>query len=199
MDHPENIQLQSVIQLAEACEYDMGHAHQVTRLALHLFDDLKKFHQLGPQERTWLQYAGILHDIGWVEGWREHHKVSLRIILTNQLINFSNKDRMIIGSIARYHRKALPDPKHDHYAALSAEEQHLVDLLAGVLRIADGLDRTHQKRIRDIRTKLTAKKVTITCFSYGACLEEQQSALEKSDLLEKTLGRKINFVWEEKP
>src|SRR5512135_3349004 len=178
-----SLTLTAVIQLAQTCDYDASHTSQVTRLALRLFDQLQPLHNLGAEARDWLHYAGLLHDIGWIEGWKEHHKVALRIILDTPLLPFSNKERLIIGSIARYHRKALPDLKHDHFAALSEEERHLVEILASMLRLADGLDSTHQRRVRDLACRVTEKKILIQCMVQGEGLEEQKAAEGKSDLM----------------
>jgi exopolyphosphatase/pppGpp-phosphohydrolase len=190
--------LNEVLQLAQTCDYDASHTHQVARLALRLFDEFQPLHNLGPTERNWLHYAAILHDIGWIEGWKEHHKVSLRIILTTPLLNFTNKERFIIGSIARYHRKALPSLKHDHYAALSTSERHIVDVLAGILRLADGLDSAHQVRVRDMNVKITAKKITIRCAVQSEKKEEEETAQEKIDLLQLVFNRTIVIEWKKK-
>ncbi len=187
--------LTAVIQLAQTCDYDASHTNQVTRLALRLFDQLQPLHNLGPEARDWLHYAGLLHDIGWIEGWKEHHKVALRIILDTPLLPFSNKERLIIGSIARYHRKALPDIKHDHFAALSEEERHVVEVLASMLRLADGLDSTHQRRVRDLECRVTEKKITSQGMVQGEAIEEETAAEGRSDLMSRVFGRKIKFDW----
>jgi exopolyphosphatase/guanosine-5'-triphosphate,3'-diphosphate pyrophosphatase len=187
----------AVLQLAQTCEYDAAHTHQVTRLALRLYDELQTLHNLGEKEREWLHFASLLHDIGWIEGWKEHHKVALRIILTTPLLPFSNKDRLVIGSIARYHRKALPDIKHDHYAALSPDERHVVDLLASILRLADGLDSSHQTRVRDLTCKISPKKIIVKCAIKSGTKQEIKAALERSDLIKQVLHRDIEIKWEE--
>ncbi len=187
--------LAAVVQLAQTCDYDSSHTSQVTRLALRLFDQLQPLHNLGSEERQWLHYAAMLHDIGWIEGWREHHKVALRIILDTPLLPFSNKERLIIGSIARYHRKALPDLRHDHYAALSEEERHVVDVLASMLRLADGLDSSHQRRVRNLACKVTEKRITIHCIVQGEAQEEQKAGEGRSDLMSRVFERKIKFEW----
>jgi exopolyphosphatase/pppGpp-phosphohydrolase len=192
---PVSEHLQAVIDLAKTCEYEANHTQQVTHLALRLFDELSGLHKFGKDERDQLQYASLLHDIGWVEGWKEHHKVSLRIILTTQLLHFSNKERLVIGSIARYHRKALPDVHHDHFAALDKEEQNRVKLLASLLRFADGLDSTHQNRVRDLTCKVTSKRILVRCHSPVSGKEEQQSAMEKSDLMALVFNRKVYLEW----
>ncbi len=104
---------------------------------------------------------------------------------------------MIIGSIARYHRKSLPNMTHDHYAALNDAERPVVDILAGILRLADGLDSTHQGRVRDITCKITKKKITLKCVSHNETKEEIRAALDKCDLLTKVFQRDIVIKWEE--
>ncbi len=76
-----DVRLPVVLTLAETCGYESAHTWHVTHLALSLFDQLSGLHRLGLEEKFWLEAAAILHDIGWVDGWRGHHKSSLRIIL----------------------------------------------------------------------------------------------------------------------
>ncbi|GAP15253.1 exopolyphosphatase [Longilinea arvoryzae] len=188
--------LQACLQLAQTLEYEEGHTHQVTRLALRLFDELQALHQLGETERFWLQCAGILHDIGWVEGWKGHHKTALRIIQTTQLLPFESKERLIIGSIARYHRKALPSLNQDHFAALEPDEQEKVKTLSAILRTADGLDAAHQSRVRDLMVHVSKKKIVIHCaIKTLTAIEEETAAIEKSDLLGIVFQRAISFRW----
>ena len=56
--------LQTVLRLAQTCEYEVEHTNQVTYLAVRLFDELHGLHHMGPRERAWLVYASLLHDIG---------------------------------------------------------------------------------------------------------------------------------------
>ena len=188
--------VQACIRLAQSLEYPAEHTHQVTRLALQLFDERQDLHGLGEVERHWLQCASLLHDIGCVEGWKGHHKTTLRIIQTTQLLPFTSKERLIIGTIARYHRKSLPEAKHDHFAALEAEEQSRVLALSAILRLADGLDSTHQGRVQAIEVEATKKKITIACAIKSiAAIEEEIAAAKKSDLMEKVFHRSVNIHW----
>jgi putative phosphoesterase len=190
----EHSRLEAVLQLAESCHYAADHTHQVTRLALQLFDELQSLHRLGAEERLWLQYAALLHDIGWIEGQQAHHKTSLRIILTAPGLPFDTRERHIVGSIARYHRKALPDEKHDHFAALEPADRQKVRMLAGLLRVADGLDCTHQSGVTSLACQVTPKRIEVRCATRQPAEEERQEALDKGDLLEQVFERKLTIV-----
>lgn len=186
--------LRACLHLAETLEYDAEHTHLVTRLALRLFDLTTTLHHLGDEERYWLQCAGLLHDIGLVEGWKGHHKASLRIIQSAQLLPLSPQERLIIGSIARYHRKALPDPGHDHFAALELPEREKVSVLSALLRLADGLDASHQSRVRDIDVHITKKRILIRCaINSLTAIEEEVAAAQKSDLFERVFQRSVHI------
>ncbi|HEY3379133.1 MAG TPA: YfcE family phosphodiesterase [Armatimonadota bacterium] len=177
--------------LAERCSYDAEHSAQVARLALRLFDALQPLHHLGAHARHLLHLAGLLHDIGWVEGGRRHHKASLRLIMDAAEIPFTPEERLIVGSVARYHRKALPAKEHEHYMALPREARHVVDVLAACLRCADGLDCTHYNIVHDVSATVTGGKITLNCTVNGPAEAERQDALVKGDLLIQVFARKL--------
>jgi len=185
-----------VYALAEDCLYEVGHAHQVTRLALLMFDQLRPLHQLGPKRRFRLTAGCLLHDIGQLEGSRGHHKTSLRYILDSPLLPWSVRQRLIVGSIARYHRKALPKAKHDHFVALNRSDRRDVQWLAGILRIADALDNSHRSVVRDLHCRATDKRIEVHCVTRrrggGG---EHARADRKADLLREAAGRSICFTW----
>jgi exopolyphosphatase/pppGpp-phosphohydrolase len=187
--------VKAITALGLTCGYEAEHTEHVTRLSLRIFDDLQKLHKLNSQHRFWLICAGLLHDIGWSEGWRGHHKIGLRIIQETPMLPFDSKERLLIGSIARYHRQALPNLKHDHYAALESEERMVVDKLAAFLRLADGLDRTHRALVRDLACKYNDKKIVVHCASRTPAREEAESGKEKGYLLEKVFKRKLVIRW----
>ncbi len=183
--------LAAVARLAESCQDELGHSHQVTRLALLLFDELTPLHKLGTAERFWLQCAGLLHDIGWVEGQPRHHKTALRIILDTPMLPFDRQERLIIGSVARYHRKALPDEKHPHFAALKPVQRQVVSQLAALLRVADGLDCSHQGLVKTLACKVTARQIRVQCEVLSNAEAERLEAIDKGALLEQVFARKL--------
>ena len=189
--------LDTMLHLAESCDYEAGHTHQVTRLTLKLFDELRPVHLLGAQERFWLNAGALLHDIGWIEGQKGHHKTALHTILHTQLLSIGNGDRLIIGSIARYHRGALPKKKHGHFAALRPPQRRMVSVLAAILRVADGLDRTHQSLVDGLSCEITPEQILVKCSVNRPAEVERLFALKKGRLLEKVFERDLAVEWQQ--
>jgi len=187
--------LTGVLALAERCGYEAEHTHHVTRLCLRLFDELSVLHRLGALERFWLRCAALLHDIGWIEGRKGHHKASLRLILDELNGGFGVQERRIIACVARYHRGGLPKGNHEHFGALSPVDQYRVSVLAGLLRVADGLDRTHRKVVGDLACEVSSRDITLTCEVRMYPGPERDRALEKGRLLERGLDRDLVISW----
>ena len=102
---------------------------------------------------------------------------------------------MIIGSIARYHSKALPNLSHDHFAALEPEDRQVVRLLAACLRLADGLDHSHQNRVKDLRCKIKSKKIVVVCDVISRSEEEATAAQHRSNLMADVFQRPVVIDW----
>lgn len=185
--------------LAERCDYERGHTKQVTKLALRLFDELADLHGLRDRERFWLHCGAMLHDIGYMQGRQGHHKTALRTILDDRSIPFDERQRRIIASIARYHRKALPNESHAHFAALNSADRRTVEMLSGILRIADGLDRTHCDRVSDVHCDIAATTVRIRCSPTGPAGAELAAAIKKSDLFERIFAKTVELEAPGKP
>lgn len=181
----------AVLALAEKCKYDREHAHQVAKLALRLFDELSPLHGSDDAARFHLHCAALLHDIGRVEGSKAHHRTSLRLIVNALDLPLDDRERLIVGSIARYHRRTPPDPKHNNFAALTTEQQHEVSLLSGMLRIADGLDHSHKCAIEDLTCDITPDQITISSTASIPIERDCRKARSKSQLLADVLGRRV--------
>ncbi len=187
------LRLEEVLKTARSVSYNEGHSSQVTRLAMRLFDELGELHGLGAEERFWLQCAGILHDIGWIEGQKGHHKTSLRIILAEPHLPFDERERNIVGSIARYHRRKLPNKGHRHFADLRRDERQKVRALSAILRVADGLDFSQQSLVKDITSEVSPDQVIVNCAVSGEAETEKERAIEKGDLFEKVFNRDLTI------
>ena len=184
---------EAALALARRCQYEAEHSRQVTRLALALFDELRPLHGMGPTQRFRLQCAAILHDIGWLHGRKGHHKSARDIILADTTVPFEPHERRIVAAVARYHRKALPQDHHQEYICLSAADQQRICMLAGLLRLADGLDRSHESLISELSCEVSAESIVVCCSAAGPAEAERLAAARKADLLETAFGRKVEL------
>ncbi len=189
----EDPTMASVLDLAERCEYDALFAYHVARLALKLFDGLQPLHNLGSEPRRWLRYAAWLHNIGWIGGKKKHHKRALHLILEDPYLCFNARERLIIGTITRYHRKALPKQKHTHFAALDPQTQASVTWLASILRVASGLNYTHRGLIETLTCEITTDQVILHCGARENADAERNAALKKARLLETVSSRRLDI------
>jgi exopolyphosphatase/guanosine-5'-triphosphate,3'-diphosphate pyrophosphatase len=184
----------SVFELGRRCNFDEKHALQVARLSLALFDGLAKLHRLGPAERELLEYAALLHDIGWHIGRSSHHKHSLYLIKNGELEGFSPNELDILANVARYHRKSAPKKSHPDYVALDAHSRELVWKLAAILRIADGLDRGHYSNVQSLRTITRRKTVSVRVVTEADPELELWAAALKGDIFERLFRRRIRVT-----
>lgn len=183
----------SVLQLAKRCAWEQAHSEHVTRLCLQLFDQLARVHGMGPAERELIEYGALVHDIGWHIAGRKHHRHSMYLVLHGDLKGFSDEEVQVIANIARYHRKAPPSSAHAEYQALSPAARKLVRLGAALLRVADGLDRSHNCVVSAVRCRVTDDKVAVVLETRGDPALEIWGADRKKDFLERVLNREVTF------
>ena len=183
----------SVLDLARKCEWNELHSMHVTKLALDLFDALRPLHRLGPKERELFQYAAMLHDIGWHISDDSHHKHSMYLILNGGLQGFSPREISVMGNVARYHRRSLPKLTHDGYVSLSRDDRRIVNIGASLLRIADGLDRSHSRLVHALKCRIGKQRVRVIPIARGDIELELWAARRKTDLFKEAFGRDIEF------
>ena len=187
----------SVREFAERCHYEEGHATQVRRLALRLFDALGARLGCRPEERATLADAALLHDVGYHINYDRHHKHSYHLIVHAELLGISPSEQVVIGNVARYHRGAPPKRKHRNFGELDRALRDQVVRLSAILRVADGLDRGHVGTVDDLRVRWLQRAIRITPTAVkgaGAPRLELWGAHRKSQLLAKVAGVPVEIV-----
>lgn len=183
----------SVLDLARRSEWHQAHHEQVARLCMALFDQTHSLHGLGTEERELIEYGALLHDIGLHIAREGHHKHSQYLILNGNLKNFTPEEVRIIANIARYHRKSLPSRDHPEFAALSKRARRIVRVGAALLRIADGLDRSHCGVVSSVKVKVGRDELTVTLQARGDAELELWGARRQMALFEDVFDRPISF------
>ncbi|MGA2385644.1 MAG: YfcE family phosphodiesterase [Candidatus Bathyarchaeia archaeon] len=176
---------------------DTDHYEQVIKLSLEFFDKLGSVHNLGRKERCWLECAAIMHDVGLSKGRGGHHKESARLILNDLKLPFTSRERRIVASIARYHRKGLPKQKHFNLKSLDRQTVKVIKILSSLLRVADSLDYTHESNVKALKFRLGTKKITAECLCETKSTEEERAFNKKKDLFEAVFAKKLVLVWKQ--
>ncbi len=169
------------------------HARQVARLSLLLFDALLPVHGLEPRDRELLEYAALLHDAGYWIGAEKHHKHAFYLIREGPLEGFSREEIQVIALTARYHRGKTPKERHDEYSKLSREGRRRVSSLAALLRVADGLDRSHAGLVKAMDVVVNGSVVTLSLLSDADLNLELYAAERRADLFRKVFDRELTF------
>lgn len=196
-DHLRDIRFKSVMTLAQNFRYEEGHSRHVAELALKIFDQTQYLHKLSYSEREYLEAAALLHEVGCFVSHSQHHRHSYYLIRNSEMLGFTENEKEIIANIARYHRKSHPRQKHEAFIKLSLEDQTIVIKLASILRIADGLDRTHSNAVKDVKCTPGKEELMMTLESSAANNNQLEleiwGAESKKALFEETYGVKVKF------
>ena len=170
-----------------------AHSEHVTHLALTLFDELRPVHKLDNRSRFLLECGGLLHDIGWKDGKKGHPTRSEEMIFSDERLPFDLYERGVIGLIARWHRGPMQPELSGYYQLFSPDQQRNTRILAGLLRIADGLDSTHRGIVSSVSCTITPGEVICATTASGDAATEKRRALMKADMFVKTFERTIVF------
>lgn len=196
-----DVRRRSVYEIGYRFHWDQKHVQHVTAMALQIFDACRPLHNLGRSERELLEYASLLHDVGYYISRSSHHKHSLYLIKQADWHGFQKEEVDVMANVARYHRRSLPKEKHSAYRRLSKENQLLVRQLGAFLRLANGLDRSHYQNVSRLHVNLQDDVLEIMIETRGDPQLEVWGGRRASDLFEATfkVGARITAVITEEP
>jgi exopolyphosphatase / guanosine-5'-triphosphate,3'-diphosphate pyrophosphatase len=193
IDRYPDVRRRSVVELAERCNYSADHAQQVARLAVSLFDQTRGVHGLTDREREWLEYASLMHDLGVHISYERHHRHSYYLIKNGDLRGFDPREIEVMALVARYHRRATPGRKHDGYGTLPGALRRTVRTLAALLRLAEGLDRSHSQPLTSVQVHDRGEDALVQLRASGDAELELWAASRHVAPLEKLIGKPLRF------
>lgn len=183
----------SVYELLRKCDWHDQHSTHVADMALQLFDELRQELALTEEDRELLEYAGLMHDIGYYISHRKHHKHALYIIRHADLKGFTEDEINIMANVARYHRRSTPKKRHKRYRKLDKPLRKRVRKLSGLLRVADGLDRSHYQNVRQLEIENKEREINLIITTEGDPELEIWGAMRKSHLFEQVTGKTLKI------
>ena len=192
----EDVRSESVRNLAHRFGHDSDHERHVWELSSSIFDGLAAagLHDYGREERELLWAASLLHDIGVAVNYDDHHRHSYYLTLNAGLPGFTPRELVLIGLIARYHRKGEPDASDLGDLAEPGDAERLA-LLCGVIRLAEQFERSRDRAIDDVRVSANGSVVALHADTHPSrdATVPIWAARRNADLLAEALGRPVEI------
>jgi exopolyphosphatase / guanosine-5'-triphosphate,3'-diphosphate pyrophosphatase len=185
---------EAALALARRFGADERHGVQVGALAMTLFEDLAALHGLPHSARRVLEAAAVLHDIGNAVAFHRHHKHTYYLVANADVPGFSDRERLLVATVARYHRRSTPHRRRPDLAHLSAAELTQVRKLAALLRVANALDSSHQQPVRSMRIEQRRGAVTLRLRLRGAADLELWDVQREARLFREVFRRRLDVV-----
>lgn len=154
-------QREVVEQLAAKYAVPARHFRRVAAFGRLLFQTLEPLHRLRPDWGRLLEAAAILYDIGLFVADTAHHKHSQYLVASSGLPGFTDRERLLVAQLCRFHRKSMPGPRHAEFMALPPDDRRGVQLLVPLLRLADACDLSKDQRVSEIACQIAASGVNL--------------------------------------
>lgn len=180
--------IRSALDLGGRFDCDESHARHVAELSSQLFAELASEHQLDSQYEVILYVAALLHEIGHFVGQRSHHKHSLYLIRNSEVFGLGKTEMLLVALVARYHRRASPQPTHDGYSLLDRDQRIAVAKLAAILRVAVALDESRSQRIGELSCTKERGQLVISVPLVDDLSLEQLALQQSGTLFEEIFG-----------
>lgn len=161
----------------------------LSKIALTIFDSMKKVHGLDKRDRLLLQIATILHDCGKYISLVSLGECSYSIIMATEIIGLSHTEREIVANIVKYNHLDF-----DYYESIGKET--MLDIsaylriakLTSILKLANGLDRSHKQKFQNVRTTLKEGQLIITVDTAEDITLEKGLFGERADFFEEVFS-----------
>jgi exopolyphosphatase/guanosine-5'-triphosphate,3'-diphosphate pyrophosphatase len=193
----DDVRRASVENLAHRFNSEPEHVRRVASLSRDVFDGLAAggLHDFGDPERELLWAACVLHDIGTAIDYEYHHRHSHYLILNAGLPGFDPRELLLVGLVARYHRKGEPDASELNGLAQAGDEERL-RLLCAIIRLAEQLERSRDGAIRGVGVASANGRVTLAPDADPTrdTTVPIWAARQSADLLEQALEREVEIA-----
>ena len=132
------------------------------KIAMTIFDSMKKVHGLGRREGLLLRIATLLHDCGKYISLVNLGECSYNIIMSTEIIGLSHKEREIVANVVKYNHMDFNYGEVTGSGTIDRDAYLTIAKLTAILKIANGLDRSHKQKFKDVRAVLKERELIIT-------------------------------------
>ena len=193
-DDPRALRRAAVAGLARRCNSDIAHTRHVADLALRLFDQTQRLHELSQSDREMLEFAALLHDIGQHVSRKGHHRHAAYLVEHGELRGFEPAEVSFLAALVRHHRRGDPKPTEERFGRLEQVDRERVRKLAAILRVADGLDRGRRGAVFDLQASVGTDLVVLRLLTHDDAELELWGARRRRELFEKVFERELELA-----
>ncbi len=183
-------QRSSVEEMARRFRVNLPHARRVAGVSHALFVGLRPMHALPAAAGMLIEAASYLVDSGHAISASAHHKHSQYIVANSDLAGFTNQERLMISLLCRFHRKSMPEQRHDIFINQSEEVRETVWRLIPLLRLADGLVEP-QSTVENVECVIGDSKITVALDSTNDVQLEQWAAETAAVTFKTVYGKQL--------
>lgn len=140
-------------------------AETLESITMTIFDSMKKVHGLGSRERFYLRIAAILHDCGKYISMMDIGETSYHIIMATEIIGLSHMEREIVANVVRYNHSPFVYYNNMQSKSMSNEAYLVIAKLTAILKVANGLDRSHKQKLKGVKAVLRDEELILTLDS----------------------------------
>ena len=159
------------------------------QICLTIFDSMKRVHGLGKRERLLLRLAVLLHDCGKYISMVNVGECSYSIIMATEIIGLSHREREIVASVVKYIHLDFAYYKEQGKSTDLDQQAYLtVAKLVAILRVANGLDRSHKQKFKYIKALLKEDKLILTVDTTEDITLEKGLFDNKADFFEEVFS-----------
>ena len=139
-------------------------AETLEKIALTIFDSMRKVHGLGKRERLYLRLAALLHDCGKYITMVNLGEASYNIIMATEIIGLSHREREIVANVVRFNHSPFL-----YYGQMGSDTVNIdrgayliIAKLTAILRVANSLDRSHKQKLKGVKAQLKENQLVLT-------------------------------------
>ncbi len=162
------------------------------KIALTIFDSTTELHGLTKRDRLLLNIATILHDCGKYISLVYLGDCCYNIIMSTEIIGLSHIERAIVANVVRFNHEDFEyyNGGSGHYKGFSREDYLRMTKLTAIIRVANGLDRTHKQKFKDVKVILKNKKMIINVDTMADTTLEKGMFNNRASFFEEVFGVK---------
>ena len=162
------------------------------KIALTIFDSTTELHGLTKRDRLLLNIATMLHDCGKYISLVYLGDCCYNIIMSTEIIGLSHIERAIVANVVRFNHEDFEyyNGGSGHYQGFSREDYLRMTKLTAIIRVANGLDRTHKQKFKDVKVILKNKKMIINVDTMADTTLEKGMFNNRASFFEEVFGVK---------